>query len=91
MAAPVSWLLVESGWAVVDRAGNRLGEVREVVGDTTADIFDGLYVSGAEGDWYMAAARVGRIVQGEIEADPPVPGAAEAEAPPGGTELRSDR
>ena len=68
MAHPVSWLLVEPGWAVVDGDGNSLGEVREVVGDTTADIFDGLHVSGAEGDWYVAATRIGRIVEGEVEA-----------------------
>ncbi len=91
MADPVSWLLVEPGWAVVDRDGNFLGEVREVVGDTTADIFDGLHVSGAEGDWYVAATRIGRIVEGEVEADPQTSGAAEPEAPPGGAELRRDR
>jgi len=91
MADPVSWLLVEPGWAVVDGDGNSLGEVREVVGDTTADIFDGLHVSGAEGDWYVAATRIGRIVEGEVEASLESPGAADPEAPPGGTELRLDR
>lgn len=44
-ADPVSWLLVEPGWDVVGSDGKELGTVHEVLGDTGADIFDGLAVS----------------------------------------------
>jgi hypothetical protein len=42
-APPVSWLLIEPGWEVVDAGGNGVGQVEEVVGDR--DIFSGLAVS----------------------------------------------
>src|SRR5438067_657482 len=44
-ADPVSWLVVEPGWKVVDRDGDALGRVDEVIGDTGQDIFNGLAVS----------------------------------------------
>lgn len=46
MGDPVSWLVVEPGWAVVDAEGNRLGQVKEIVGDQNDDIFNGVAVSG---------------------------------------------
>lgn len=42
-ATPVSWLLIEPGWEVVDAEGSGVGQVEEVVGDR--DIFSGLAVS----------------------------------------------
>src|SRR3954469_9695471 len=62
MADPVSWLMIEKGWDVVDAAGDRVGKVDEVLGDTEADIWDGLTVSGE----YVAAERVSSIVDGRI-------------------------
>jgi hypothetical protein len=62
MADPVSWLLIEPGWDVVDANGERIGKVDEVLGEREADIWDGLTVDGE----YVAAERVGSIVEGRI-------------------------
>jgi hypothetical protein len=62
MADPVSWLVIERGWEVVDGSGKRVGKVDEVLGDQEADIWDGLTVSGK----YVAAEDVGAIVDGRI-------------------------
>ena len=62
MADPVSWLLIEPGWDVVDANGERIGKVVEVLGEREADIWDGLTVDGE----YVAAERVGSIVEGRI-------------------------
>lgn len=89
MAEPVSWFLIEPGWEVVDRDGRSLGEVREVVGDQDADIFDGLHVTAPGGDeHYYPAERVGSIVERRVEVDA---AAVDAADPPGGAELRRDR
>jgi hypothetical protein len=68
---PVSWLLVEDGWRVVDRDGNRVGSVQEVLGDTGVDIFDGLAVKpGVLGTTrYVPSERVRGITEGCIELD----------------------
>ena len=42
---PVSWIVIEPGWKVVGRDGEELGRVDEVIGDSNADIFNGLAVS----------------------------------------------
>jgi hypothetical protein len=42
---PVSWLVVERGWEVLDRDGERVGHVEEILGDENADIFDGLSIA----------------------------------------------
>ena len=62
MADPVSWLMIEKGWEVVDASGDRVGKVDEVLGDTGADIWDGLTVSGE----YVPAEDVTEIVDGRI-------------------------
>jgi hypothetical protein len=66
---PVSWLLIEPGWKVVTSDGTEIGTVREVVGDTGKDIFDGLAVSsGLRGKpRYVPAERVRSITEGRIE------------------------
>jgi hypothetical protein len=45
VADPVSWFLIEPGWKVFAADGSEVGTVKEVVGDSNADIFDGLAVS----------------------------------------------
>ena len=45
---PVSWLMVERGWTVVDAHGKKIGKVDEVLGDEQIDIFHGLLVGGEE-------------------------------------------
>ena len=62
MADPVSWLLIEPGWEVVASSGEAVGTVDEVLGEREADIWDGLTVDGD----YVAAERVGTIVEGRI-------------------------
>jgi hypothetical protein len=62
MNAPVSWLLIERGWDVVDATGKRVGKVDEVLGDHEADIWHGLTVAGV----YVPAERVSTIVAGRI-------------------------
>ena len=91
---PLSWLVIEDGWEVVDRAGRPVGEVREVVGDADADIFDGLRVKTPGGDdGYIAADKVAEIederVTVTVEAGEPL--AEQPEQPPGGFEARRDR
>jgi hypothetical protein len=68
---PASWLVIERGWDVVGSDGTRLGSVREVLGDSGKDIFNGLSVSpGAlRGSRYVAAERVTEIVEGSIRLD----------------------
>jgi hypothetical protein len=62
MADPVSWLVIEPGWEVVDAKGERIGKVDEVLGEREADIWDGLTVSGE----YVPAEHVAEIVEGRI-------------------------
>ena len=45
MADPISWFLLEPGHALVTSDGKELGKVEQVLGDKTADIFDGITVA----------------------------------------------
>jgi hypothetical protein len=69
MADPVSWMVIEQGWTVVDTAGENVGRVDEVVGDESVDIFNGLNVlTGVLGTpKYVPSEQVGRIVEGQVE------------------------
>lgn len=69
MADPVSWLLIEPGWTVASSDGKEVGDVREVVGDTGVDIFDGLVVVKGllRKPKYVPAEVVGSIYEGQIE------------------------
>ncbi|MBW8741199.1 MAG: PRC-barrel domain-containing protein [Gaiellaceae bacterium] len=71
MADPVSWFLIERGWKVVDRDGNDAGRVDEIVGDTGADIFNGIAISTGllHGRRYAPAERVSSIVEGQVQLD----------------------
>jgi Uncharacterized protein conserved in bacteria (DUF2171) len=66
---PVSWFVIESGWKVVDAAGDDVGSVDEVVGDSSDDIFNGLSVStGLLGrPVYVPSEQVGAITQGRVQ------------------------
>lgn len=70
-ATPVSWKVIESGWKVVGSDGEEVGSVHEVLGDSTADIFNGLNVSPGllKRSVYVPAERVGSIVDGRVELD----------------------
>ena len=65
---PVSWLVVEQGWEVVDREGEQVGKVEEVVGDSSADIFSGLTVGTGllHKGRFVPAELVAEIVDGEV-------------------------
>lgn len=71
MADPVAWLVIEPGWEVVAGDGERLGEVKDVVGDTNADIFHGLAVSTGllKRPRHVPAERVREIVEGRVTLD----------------------
>ena len=66
---PVSWMLIEQGWLVVDSAGDEVGRVDEVLADDEADIFSGLNVlTGVLGKpTYVAAEDVDEIVEGRVQ------------------------
>lgn len=69
---PSSWLVVEPGWeVVVSNDGERVGVVREVLGDQNADIFDGLAVDPGlmKKATYVPAERVDMIVEGRVVLD----------------------
>lgn len=68
MADPVSWFLIEPGWKVVDAGGDDVGYVDEVVGDSNADIFNGLAISKGlfSGKRYVPAEEVATITDGRI-------------------------
>ena len=68
MADPVSWLMIEQGWRVLDGDGEEVGRVEETVGDTNRDIFNGLTVATglfARGQ-YVAAEDVEEITDGAV-------------------------
>ena len=66
---PVSWMLIEQGWSVVDSTGDDVGRVDEVLGDQDADIFNGLNVlTGVFGSpTYVPAEQVDEIVEGRVQ------------------------
>jgi uncharacterized protein YrrD len=68
MTEPVSWLMIEPGWAVEAKDGKEVGTVREVLGDDEADIFDGLAVSHGvlHRSRYVPAESVGEITEGRV-------------------------
>ena len=68
MSDPVSWLMIEPGWAVVDLEGEEIGKVEEIVGDTGHDIFNGLTVAVGllKKGRYVPAERVAEISEGRV-------------------------
>jgi len=66
---PVSWLLIEPGWHVVDASGGEIGKVEAVTGDSGADIFDGLAVATGmlARPKYVPAEQVGQITTGTVQ------------------------
>jgi hypothetical protein len=68
MADPVSWLLIEPGWKVLDAAGEEIGHIEAVTGDSGADIFDGLSIATGvlARPKYVPAEQVAEITQGAV-------------------------
>jgi hypothetical protein len=68
VSRPVSWLVIERGWSVVDPEGRQIGHVEEVVGESGKDIFNGLRVTtGFFATHYVPAERVAGIEEGRVE------------------------
>ena len=69
MGDPVSWFVIEAGWKVVDAAGEEVGSVDEVVGDSSDDIFNGLSVSTGllSRPVYVPSEQVAQITQGHVQ------------------------
>jgi hypothetical protein len=65
---PVSWLLIEPGWQVIDATGEDVGRVETVTGDPDADIFDGLAIAPGvlARPKYVPAEQVAAITQGTV-------------------------
>jgi hypothetical protein len=68
MTDPVSWLMIRPGWKVLASDGSEVGEVDEIAGDDTEDIFDGLAIatSAFGKPRYVPGERVGRITDGVV-------------------------
>ena len=71
-----------------------MGEIREVIGDPDADIFDGLRIETGDGEeLYVPAERVGQFEEGQVALEVEVgdlePSPADDE--PGGAEFSRDR
>jgi hypothetical protein len=64
----VSWLMIRTGWKVLAADGSQVGEVDEVAGDHTEDIFDGLAIatSAFGKPRYVAAEQVAEITDGTV-------------------------
>ena len=67
-ADPVSWKVIEPGWSVIAADGEELGTVHEVLGDSTADIFNGLSVSPGvlRSSRYVPSEQVEEIVERRV-------------------------
>jgi hypothetical protein len=67
VADPVSWFLIEPGWKVLAADGSEVGTVKEITGDSNADIFDGLAIAtGAGKPHYVPAEQVAEITEGTV-------------------------
>jgi hypothetical protein len=68
MPDPVSWIMIEPGWTVVDSEGNEVGRIDDILGDENADIFSGLQIlTGVSGkQTYVPAENVEEIVEGRV-------------------------
>jgi hypothetical protein len=68
MADPVSWLMIEAGWKVLAADGSEVGQVDEVVGDSNADIFDGLAIATSRfgKPRYLPSEQVAEITEGTV-------------------------
>ncbi|MES1246169.1 MAG: DUF2171 domain-containing protein [Actinomycetota bacterium] len=68
MADPVAWKVIERGWAVYDVDGQRVGAVDQIVGDTEADIFDGIAIDDSVlgPKKYVPSEDVARIEDGAV-------------------------
>jgi hypothetical protein len=94
MSDPVSWLVIEQGWRVVDASGKDIGQVEEVIGDSGVDIFNGLSIATGllSSPRYVPAESVGQITEGTVQltlSEDAVGQLDEYEQPPPSEEFRA--
>jgi hypothetical protein len=61
--APISYMVLAERTPVFSSDGERLGEVKRVLADAEADIFDGLIVDTSDGDRFVDAANVDALYE----------------------------
>ena len=93
---PVSWYVIERGWEVMDREGERVGRVEETIGDSRADIFDGLSVAASHlgRPRYVPAEQVGEITEGQVRlrlSRAEIDALGEYEEPPTSAEIEPEK
>ena len=68
MSDPASWRVIEPGWKVLAAGGEEVGAVDLVVGDSNADIFDGLAIatSALGKPRYVASEQVAEVSDGAV-------------------------
>ena len=64
----VSWLMIRAGWKVLTAEDEEIGEIDEIVGDDSEDIFDGLAIatSAIGKPRYVSAEHVADITGGSV-------------------------
>jgi hypothetical protein len=90
---PVSWLMIEPGWTVVDPDGKEVGRVEEVAGDSSIDIFSGLAVASGilSRPRFVPAEQVAEITEGLVRLSVSLDRLSEYEEPPPAEQLSSER
>jgi hypothetical protein len=61
--APIAYMVLEEGTAVVGSDGEHVGKVDRVLADVESDIFDGLVLDTAEGDRFVDAPQVAELYE----------------------------
>jgi hypothetical protein len=95
MTDPASWRVIRPGWKVEAADGSTVGEVDEIAGDDSADIFDGLAIATTAlgHPRYVPAEQVAEIVDGTVKlslSPEEVGQLAEYELPPTSLEVKPD-
>jgi len=67
--APISYMVLEEGTPVFTRDGQRVGEVRRVLADTSVDIFDGLIITTPEGERFADAPLTAELYERAVVLD----------------------
>jgi hypothetical protein len=61
--APISYIVLNEGTPVYSSDDQRLGDVKRILADTGADIFDGLIVDTEDGDRFVDAPNVASLYE----------------------------
>ena len=61
--APISYMVLGEGTAVLSSDGQQLGKVKRVLADAETDIFDGIIVDTDDGDRFVDAPHVDELYE----------------------------